>query len=450
MDTDANVSVAALEAALSVTREERQHQPMHEPGPASLIHAHLQPRVGVAGTRAATYCDLPDELIIQIGRYLDTRDLCHLSMVERRTHAVLREQALSKRHADQAKTVVSAADVQALVAQLEHDIVERPGLRVTPILTLLAQLLRQRFPKREQAAAFESVFTAAAGLPTASYAVVSRAVVTTLKYLDPSVRANAYEFCHAHVWQRHPRPSHYGSALASQLHVLPRERFIQRYDELVAWIPQLDTAERTTLISALAVQLPAFVYGFNVRDAATLHRATQWYRTLRQALLDLPPSDQGKAVAALCVALPALGRQTSITEYGQIRQIAMSLPQPAMAEAWLGLLRALPMFPAELQPAQLYSLYAMIERWPSQYSAFAAQTLLESVPALHVDTRAAAWHKAIMLLPLNTSEREEDVIQHALDQIAFLRADERSAAHAAIARLIDAGDNADMALGQQD
>ncbi|WP_338925606.1 F-box protein [Mycetohabitans endofungorum] len=449
MDTDANVSVAALEAALSVTREERQHQPMHEPGPASLIHASLQPRAGAAGTRAATYCDLPDELIAQIGRYLDTRDLCHLSMVERRTHAVLHEQVLSKRHAHHAKTVVNAADVQALLIQIEHDIVEQPGLRIVPILTLLAQLLRNSFPKREQAAAFESVFTAAAGLPAAGYAV-SRAVVTTLKYLDPSVRANAYEFCYAHVWQRHPILSRYGPALASQLHVLPRERFIQRYDEFVAWIPQLDTAERAALISALAVQLPAFVYGFNVRDAATLHQATQWYRTLQQALLSLPPSDQGKVMAALCVALPALGRQTSIAEYGQIRQIAMSLPQPAMAEAWLGLLRALPMFPAELQPAQLYSLYAMIERWPSQYSTFAAQTLLETVPALHVDTRAAAWHKAVMLLPPNASELVENVIQHALDQIAFLRADERSAARAAIARIIDAGDNADMALGQQD
>lgn len=448
MDTaDANVSAAALEAALSVTREERQHQPMHDPGPASLTHARLQPRADAAGTRATTYCDLPDELIAQISRYLDTRDLCRLSMVERRTHAVLREQVLSKRHAHHAKTVFNAADVQALLVQIEHDIVEQPGLRILPILSLLTQLLRQNFPKHEQATAFESVFTAAARLPAAGY-TVGRTVVTTLKYLDPSARANAYESCYTQVWQRHLMPSHYGFALASQLHVLPRERFIQRYDEFIAWIPQLDTAERAALISALAVQLPAFVHGFNVRDAATLHQATQWYRTLRQALLSLPPSDQGKATAALCVALPTLGRQTSIAEYGQIRQIAMSLPQPAMAEAWLGLLRALPMFPAELQPAQLYSLYAMIERWPSQYATFAAQTLLETVPALHVDTRAVAWHKAVMLLPPDASGPAENIIQHALDQIAFLRADERSAARAAIARIIDASDNADMALGQ--
>lgn len=449
MDTDANVPVAALEAALSVTREERQHQPMPEPRPALLAHTHLQLRAGAVGTRAAGYCDLPDELIVQIGRYLDTRDLCHLSMVERHTHAVLREQLLSKRYAHHAKTVVDAAGVRALLAQIEHDIVEQPGLRIFPILTLLTQLLRNNFPERDQAAAFESVFTAAAQLPAGGYAI-SRTVINTLKYLNPSVRANAYEFCYAQVWQRHSISSRYGVALASQLHVLPRERFIQRYDELVAWIPQLDTTERAALISTLAIQLPAFVYGFNVRDAATLHQATQWYRTLRHALLSLPPSDQGKATAALCVALPALGRQTSIAEYGQIRQIAMSLPQPAMAEAWLGLLRALPMFPAELQPAQLYSLYAMIERWPSQYPIDAAQTLLETVPALHVDTRAAAWHKAVMLLPPNASGPASNVIQHALNQIAFLRADERSAARAAIARIIDADDHAEMTLGQQD
>jgi hypothetical protein len=170
--------------------------------------------------------------------------------------------------------------------------------------------------------------------------------------------------------------------------------YLEGYEALLAQLPYLSDARQAELIPILSSML----CDFDEADGYPSTKISELYATLRERVLQLPPSYQGAPVGAMAAAVWALPETEQSIRYEEMRNLAMSLPNEQWGIALYRLPAGLAALPSDRHAEEFQLLESGLERVPVVQRVQAASGLLDHVYRMDDMIAKRVWQRALSLL----------------------------------------------------